>query len=146
MSLSASNPSDRVDQLLALTERLNALLSAEAEAYEAHRPQDVAAQSAETLRLANVYRHESVRLRAEPALIAGAPKDKTLRLIEATRSFEALLERHGRAVAAAKTVTEGLVKAIADEIVTQRGARAGYGPGARGRKGEASAITLNKRA
>lgn len=146
MSLSATDAADRVEQLLVLTERLTAMLAAETRAYEAHRPQEAAAGSGEMLRLANIYRHESARVKADPSLIAGAPKDRRLQLMKATQGFEAVLARHGRAVAAAKTVTEGLIKAIADEVVAERTAGAGYGPSARSRKGEASAITLNKRA
>ena len=57
-----------------------------------------------------------------------------------------MLARHGRAVTAAKTLTEGLVHAIAKEVAAQRGRAAGYGPTAMAARGDASAITLNRRA
>ena len=56
-----------------------------------------------------------------------------------------MLQRQGRALAASKTVTEGLVKAVAEEIATRRGVGQGYGPGAT-RRPLATAITLNQRA
>jgi hypothetical protein len=57
-----------------------------------------------------------------------------------------VLARHGRAVTAAKTVTEGLVQAIAEEVAATRAARAPYGATARVPAADASAITLNKTA
>lgn len=137
---------ERVEQLILLTERLTNLLRAEAEAFESRRPRAVLARADETGRLANIYRHESAAIRANPALVAGAPATRRRKLIQATTAFEAVLARHGRALRAAKTITEGVVHAIAEEVARQRNAVAGYGPGARRRFGDGSAITLNRRA
>ena len=73
---------ERVTQLIELTERLTALIAAEALAFEQHRPQDAAANIAETSRLANMYRHESAKVRQDPRLIEGAPRDQRLKLIQ----------------------------------------------------------------
>jgi hypothetical protein len=146
MSLDAHTPQDRVEQLLTLTERLTGLMRRETAAFEAHRPQDVMASAEETARLANLYRHESLKVRKDPTLITEAPAPLRKRLIEATRSFDEALARHGRAVEAAKVVTEGLVKAIAEELVGQRAAGSGYGPSAKASEPGATSITLNRRA
>jgi len=145
MSALAGDPTQRVEQLIALTERLTTYLNAELKAFEARRPQDAAANSAETQRLANVYRHESARIRADPSLIAGAPAPLRRRLMEATKLFDTVLARHGRALYAAKTITEGLVRAIAEEVAVQRRRVSAYGPEARQYRADASAITLNRR-
>ncbi|HEX5380396.1 MAG TPA: flagellar basal body protein [Phenylobacterium sp.] len=147
MALSATDATDRVEQLIILTERLTELIALEAQAFEQHRPQDAAAYIEETSKLANVYRHESARVRANPTLVASAPLALRTRLIRATEGFDAVLARQGRALEAAKTVTEGLVRAIADEVAVQRAGTSGYG--ARGSihtPGLATSITLNKRA
>jgi hypothetical protein len=141
----AGDPTQRVEQLIVLTERLTKFLRAELKAFEARRPQDAAANSAETQRLANLYRHESARIRADPGLIAGAPDHLRRRLIEATEVFDEVLARHGRALYAAKTITEGLVRAIAEEVAVQRRRVSAYGPEARQYKADTSAITLNRR-
>jgi hypothetical protein len=147
MAISAEGPADRVDQLILLTERLTALIALEAQAFEQRRPQDVAPHIEETARLANVYRHESTRVRANPELVAQAPHDQRLRLVRATEAFDAVLARQGRAIAAAKTVTEGLVRAIANEVASQRQQASTYGPGAMtDAPAAATAITLNQRA
>ena len=69
-------------------------------------------------------------------------EDKARRSIGAKRnpaSAEAILE-------AAKTVTEGLVRAIAEEVASKRASGAGYGPGATATAADTRAITLNQRA
>jgi phosphoserine phosphatase len=136
----------RVEQLIQLTQSLTALIAAECRAFEARRPQDAARTLEETTRLANIYRHESARIRVDRSLIAGAPAALRNELIRATEAFDAVLARHGRAIDAARTVTEGLVRAVANEVVAQRKTGAGYGPGATAVAASATAITLNKRA
>ncbi|ACG78348.1 flagellar basal-body protein FlbY [Phenylobacterium zucineum HLK1] len=147
MAIAAKNPEDRVEQLILLTERLTELVAEQAQAFEQRRPQDAAAKLEETSRLANLYRHESTRVRAEPGLVGGAPLALRTRLVRATEAFDAVLARQGRAIEAARTVTEGLVKAIADEVASQRSRGVSYGPTAKASTdGTATAITLNQRA
>ena len=149
MALSARDPTDRVEQLIILTERLTTLIAVQAQAFEEQRPRDAAAQLEETSKLANVYRHESARVRADPNLISSAPAELRTRLIRATEAFDAVLARQGRALNAARKVSEGLVRAIADEVANQREKSAAYGPGGaitKARRDAGKAITLNKRA
>ena len=147
MALNANDATERVEQLCLLTERLTELIAFEAQAFEQHRPQDAIEQLAETSQLANVYRHESSRVRANPGLVAEAPLALRTRLIRATEAFDAVLARQGRALNATKTVTEGLVRAIADEVANQRTSASGYGPGAKQHTpSAATSITLNQRA
>lgn len=135
-----------VDQLIVLTQRLTQALAFDADAFEARRPQDAAARMDETARLANLYRHESSRVKADRSFVSGASPDRRQRLARATEIFEATLVRHGRALHGARTVTEGLVKAIAEEIARSRNTGAGYGPGAQATAPQATSVTLNQRA
>ncbi len=135
-----------VERLIALTEQLTEQIARDADAFEARRPHEPASRIQETARLANIYRHESARVRETPALIAGAPRELRGRLIRASQEFEQTLSRHGRALYAVKTVTEGVVRAIAEEVALARAANANYGPGARCQAANATAITLNRRA
>ena len=146
MALSASGAADRVEQLIALTERLVDLMSQDAADFEARRPQDAAVRAEESGRLANLYRHESMRVKRDPGLIAAAPAERRRRLTELTQQLEAVLRRHARSLEAAKTVTEGLVKAIAEEAAAQQASAAGYGPGAAPARTAASPLALNRRA
>lgn len=137
---------DRVADLITLTERLAAVLTADADALEAHRPKRVLQNADETSRLANLYRQENARLARNPALLAEAPAPLRAALLKATDAFNAVLARHGRAVAAARTVTEGLAEAIALEVAGQRASPAGYGAAGRAGPANLSAVTLNRRA
>jgi hypothetical protein len=147
MTQAPSTQHARIQELIALTERLTALLAEQAKAFEAHRPQDAAVNMEETSRLANVYRHEASKVRADPAQIADAPRELRLRLIRATEAFDAVIARQGRALTAAKTITEGLVQAIAHEVAAERTKGAAYGPtGGKPNPGPVTAVTLNQRA
>jgi len=144
-----ANPqtTERVEQLILLTERLTELVAQSAQAFEARRPQDAAGLVGETGRLANLYRHESTRIRGNPSVIAGVSLTQRTRLVRATEAFDAVLARQARAVGAAKTVTEGLVRTIAEEVATRRQKGASYGADATtAATPAATAITLNRRA
>jgi hypothetical protein len=147
MTQPASAQHARIQELITLTERLTALLADQAKAFEARRPQDAAVNMEETSRLANLYRHEAAKVRAAPAQIADAPRELRLRLIRATEAFDAVIARQGRALTAAKTITEGLVQAIAHEVAAERTKGASYGPtGSKPNPGPVTAVTLNQRA
>jgi hypothetical protein len=147
MALSAHDAEDRVEQLIILTERLTELIAGQALAFEQRRPQDAASLLEETSRLANLYRHESARVRADVSMVESAPLAARTRLVRATEAFDAVLARQGRALEAARTVTEGLVRCIAEEVANQRSQASVYGAGGQQSGGAtATAITLNKRA
>lgn len=146
MSLFAIDAEDRAGQLIRLTEQLTDRLAHETQAYEAHKAHEVAAGVAETARLANLYRHEAVRVKLQPQLIAGARPETRDRLKRTTEAFEKVLARHGRAVNAARQISEGLVRAIAEEVAKNRSRASGYGRSARMASSNASAIALNQRA
>jgi hypothetical protein len=146
MSLAPSSTAERMEQLILLTERLTDLISEQLRAFEARRPQDAAANADETARLANLYRHESLKVKSDPQQLEGAPPELHAKLIASTRAFDAVLARHGRAVEAAKTITEGLIRAIAEEVHKQRHAVASYGPKAMQAPRPATPVALNRRA
>ena len=147
MILTPEEAAERVEQLITLTDRLTGLVAEQAKAFEARRPQDAGAFVEETSRLANLYRHESARVRANPSLISAAAQPQRLRLRRATEAFDAVLARQSRAIGATKSVTEGLVRAIAEEIAGQRQKGVSYGAsGLQNQATAATAITLNKRA
>ncbi len=137
---------ENVERLILLTRQLTERMQADSEAFEARRAFEAADRMEETAKLANLYRHESARVRQNPGLVAGAPPQLRERLVEASRGFDAALTRHGQALHAAKTVTEGIVRTIAEEVARNRSAGVGYGPTARIHDASSAAITLNRRA
>jgi hypothetical protein len=141
----ADNTVAGLEAMIDLTEKLTRLLAEQARAFERHRPQDATADLAEVSRLATSYRAGSAHVRANPKVYQAAPLEVRRRLLRATEAFDAVVQRQGRALAASKTVTEGIVKAIAEEIATKRSVGQAYGPGA-ARRPAATAITLNRHA
>ncbi len=144
--IQAVDADDRCDQLLALTARLTAAITAETLAFEARRPHTAAAGQAAAAELAAAYRVESARVKRDPSLVSGASPERRRRLTAATTAFEAALARHGRALKAAMEVTDGLVRALATEVAASRAPGHGYGARGRSAPGDASAIALNTRA
>lgn len=145
MALHAADAADRVDQLTTLTERLTGLMADDLADLEARRPAGGAlrlARAEELGRLANMYRHESARVRRDPSLIAAAPAADRARLKTATVVFDATLTRHGHAIEAARIISEGLVRAIAEEMAASRPVASGYGP--RVRKPDSVSVAFNK--
>lgn len=133
-------------RLTALTERLTARLENETDAYASRRAHEVAAGLAETQDLANLYRRESTQLKANPGLLSQAPASERMALVRATEAFEAVLAVHGRTVEAARTVSEGLVRTIAQEVAGARAVGTGYGASGAAYAGDSRAITLNRKA
>ena len=89
MAIAAVDADDRVHQLILLTERLTDLIAKEAVAFETHRPHEAVQYVEETAKLANVYRHESMRVRANVALVESARLELRQRLLRATEAFDA---------------------------------------------------------
>jgi hypothetical protein len=121
----------RAHQILLLTRRLMARIEAEIDAmagYDAAALQD---QLEATRNLVNLYRAETARLKADPSLLHGITAAQKSELIAATLALQAHMAEHERAASAAKTVTEGLIGAIAAEIARHKQTHLPYNPDAR---------------
>ena len=100
--LSAQTPSDRANQLTALTRRLTDRLTGDTQVLEAHRPQDLVGGIEETRALSNLYRLETARIKADPSLLGGISDNEKSALREATEVFNETLARYENAVVAAR--------------------------------------------
>lgn len=128
--LAARNGEERAHALLKLTTRLTELIRQETVLFRERRPQDALGLQDEKTKLTTIYRSEVSRARQEPTRFAGAGTPIKSALRQATTVFHEALAENGHVVAAMKEITEGVVKAIADEAARQRTAGGGYGPGA----------------
>ena len=146
MALSAQNPSDRAAQLLALTNRLAQRLADETVMLEAHRPQDLFNGIEETRMLSNLYRHETTRIKADPSLLAGITQAEKVALLEATQAFHDNLARYDRAVTAAKTITEGILTAVAEDMHSRKATTTIYGAQGRTRNSEPQSLNYSHNA
>jgi len=122
-----SDTIDRATQLLAMTQRLVGMIEVEIEALKARRMLGTATDWDEKERLVHAWRIEVSKVKAEPTLIAGIPEVLKAELRTAAKRLEDGLETHANTLLATKTVTEGLVRSIANEIASTRSAPAAYG-------------------
>ena len=127
MALLADDAKDRVEQLLLISERLTALIDADTQRIEARQPPLDGEAAEEKTRLANAYRLELARVKQDRSLIEGAPPALLAQLRQRTVAMHEMLAAHETALNAVKVVAEGLVQAMAEEVVRQRGGDAHYG-------------------
>ena len=136
----------RVRQLVQLTQALTERLRLETAAFEQSRPQDVATSLTGTQEMANLYRRDTGHVKANPALLSGAPAADRKDLVKATEVFNAVLARPARAVAAARTNSEGLVRALAQEVTAARTPASAYSATGAPAQGDGRAVALNRMA
>ncbi|WP_022699981.1 hypothetical protein [Oceanicaulis alexandrii] len=140
--LAAANPTERAQALIQLTGRLTELLDQETELFDAHMPHKAVEFQAEKTKLATLYRTETKLASKDRSRLSGVDPELKAKLKISTRAFEDALARNGAAVEALKVLTEGLVKAIADEAARQQQTQVGYGPGVK--SGSVSALAYNQ--
>lgn len=132
--------------LIDLTRTLISRLAAETRAFRDRRPGDVVSSLEKTQDLTNQYRRETAQLKANPTLLESAPASLRMALVEATQTFNAVLATHATTVEAAKTISEGIVKVIANEVAVSRAMGTGYGTKGQPTAGDGRAVTLNRMA
>ena len=128
MALVADTPAQLAEQLALITERLTALIADETALIETRRPLPEGEAAEEKNRLANAYRLELARLKQHPDLLKGAPPALLERLRADTVAMNDMLAKHDVALSAVRVVTEGLVQAMAEEVVRQRNSTGNYSP------------------
>jgi hypothetical protein len=127
MALLADDARDRAEQLVLITERLAAMVGEETRRIEAREPPLEGLDAEEKNRLANAYRLELARIKQEPALIQTAPAALLHTLRQRTEALHQQLAKHEISLNAVKVISEGLVHAMAEEIVRQRNGATNYG-------------------
>ena len=127
MALIADNAADRAEQMVLLTERLTVLIVEETRRIDAREPLLDGAEADEKNRLANAYRLELARIKQDKELIVGAPPALLAELKLRTAQLQDALATHELALAAVKLISEGMVHAMADEVIRVQGGSRGYG-------------------
>jgi hypothetical protein len=118
---------ERIDTILDLTRRLSALVEREIALIQAHEPHRLSEHEEERSRLSLLYSREMQSLRADPEAARRAEQERLRQLKDETRAFNETLDRHQRLVSRMRRVTEGIVKAVADEAARQAAPRTTYG-------------------
>lgn len=127
MPLAANDPTDRVEQLIILTDRLTGLLARETELLKDHRPHEITEFQDERTTLSTLYAQEMQLIAKNNALIDGVEQGLSTQLKISTETFQEQLVLHARALNRVRLVGEGMVKAIAEDRAQKDKIHAGYG-------------------
>jgi hypothetical protein len=136
----------RIDDLIALSERLDKLLARETELIKGRKPQEIAAFSDEKAHVAALYAREMRDFKGDIAGAKNLPAAKIEKLKTITGHLRETIAAHSRLLTRLRRVSEGLIKTIADDVAAKRAPTLGYGPGATyatPRKPQTAAIVVN---
>lgn len=96
--------------------RLSQILEFENELLALKSPQSLTENQAEKSRLVGIYNQQMVLLKSDSSHYRRYPKQDIDDLKEISQKFYETLDEHFRKLSTVKTVTEGIVKAVADEV------------------------------
>jgi len=95
--------------------RLSQILEFENELLELKSPQSMIENQSEKSRLVSIYNQQMSLLKKDPSHFKRYPKAEIDHLKQVSQDFYGVLDTHFRKLSTVKTVTEGIVKAVADE-------------------------------
>jgi hypothetical protein len=116
----------RIERLIGMAERLVAALESDIEALKNGRPQSLRTADPEIQLLTASYGREAQGFDIRIAQAAPAPLRS--RFVAITARFREVLQLHGRLLTRVKNASEGMVKAIADEVNRMNAPTRTYGP------------------
>jgi hypothetical protein len=116
----------KIERLLALTERLTEALQADIAALERGRPREMRSPKPDVQQLTALYSGEAANVTL--AAVNTLPKEARDRLTTATVRFREILTLHGRILTRVKSATEGMIRAIAEEVSRKKSAQRPYSP------------------
>ena len=112
-----SGDSERIERLVKMAERLMEAIEADLAALKAGKPQAMRTIEPEMQRLTALYGREAQGFTQES--VKKVPSPLRNRFFETTSRFRDLLNLHARMIARVRNASEGMIKAIADEVDRQ---------------------------
>lgn len=139
-------PSDLVERILGVSERLTDIIRRETGYLEAHQPLRIGELQEEKIRLANDYAMDIQAISLRKELIDRAPAEKVAKLKASMVKLDTALAANQNVLGATKSVSERLLKSIADTVNERKAPSLGYGRNAApARPGQSAAIALDSR-
>lgn len=111
-------PDPKIERVAVMAERLIEALSADIAALESGRPRQMKMLDPEFQSLAAQYSREAGSLNR--GAVEAAPAELRARLTLATRRFQEALTLHGRVLTRIRNASEGMIKAVAEEVDKRR--------------------------
>lgn len=106
-------------RLKSLTITLTDLLARENALLAERRPQDIVEFQGEKERLGHAYSEEMTLLRQNPDWLQSIEAAERTSLREATKRFKQTLDENRRALLVRKTVSEGIIRSIGEEVASK---------------------------
>lgn len=117
---------EKLERVIAMAERLRHALEGDIEALRIGKPQSMTSLNPEIERLTVLYMREVTSL--DPNRAKAAPGELRKRLIAVTGAFRETLKLHQRLLTRVRNASEGLVKAVANEVERQHAPKITYAP------------------
>ncbi len=125
-----SPPQGPMGRMILHTEELTRIIREEIDILEARRPSEIAPLQAEKARLSTIYEEEFAVLKKNQNLLGDKDSPLRIRLRETTEIFNNELVRLGRILLRMKSVTEGMIHAVGEEVARKRQTVRIYSPDA----------------
>jgi hypothetical protein len=141
-------PAAFIERLLSVTANLTDLVGEETALLEAREPLRIAELQARKTQLANDYAMDVQAVILNHGLIDRVPAERVARLKTAMTKLDEALRRNARILGAAKSVSEGILRTVAEAVNERKAPPAGYGRNAaatRPAPGQGAAIALDAR-
>lgn len=136
------NPdTQKIEMLIVMAERLTAAIEADIAALKAGRPNEMLSLDPEIQKLSLTYTREVASL--DLARTKTAPVELRKRLVGATGKFREALKLHNRVLTRVRNATEGLIKAVAEEVERARTRQTTYAPQSARPRPSGGAIVFN---
>lgn len=120
-------PAELVGRMLGLTADLAAIIRKETDLLLDRARDEIAALQPEKIRLANDYAMDVQAVRSRKDLLDRAPAERISHLKAAMVELDRDLARNAEALSAAKSVSEGLIRMVANAMSERAAPPLGYG-------------------
>jgi chromosome condensin MukBEF ATPase and DNA-binding subunit MukB len=127
MSKMKSEADQRFDELILLTERLALITERETEALKAKRPRELAPLVDEKALLSAHYARAAAQLKRNSELLNTVSPPLRQKLKEVTQRFQSALTELTERLERVRKISEGMVRAIAEDAAERRAKPIGYG-------------------
>lgn len=116
----------RIERLISLAERLVAALESDIAELKNGRTATLRTMDPEIQKLTALYTREAQGF--DPRIAQSAPPTLRQRFLAITAKFREVLQLHARMIARVKNASEGIIRAIADEVERNNAPTRTYGP------------------
>jgi len=116
----------KLERLLAMSERLAAAISADIAALEGGRPRDMKSIEPETQKLSALYERELSAF--SPKEVVAVPPELRAKCAAAAKQLNDCLQRQQRLLKRMKTISEGMIRAVAEEMQRRQSSVRPYSP------------------